>query len=637
MNVKEAMQSALKNYQAGNVREAEDVCKKILEIQADNVHAIHVLSMIYYQLKDYDSAIKYTKKLINLTPNNAQAYYILGHSLQARGQIDQAIVYYQKSLQLNPNFADAYYNLGTIFQDKKQYGDAISCYHKTLLFNPGDIDAYYNLGRVLQEQKEFDKAIACYQKALHFNPNLADAYNNIGTILHEKEQLDEAIIYFKKALELKPHLPGAYNNIGIILQKKEQFDEALSYFRQALKLSPEFYEAYHNMGIILQGKEQYDEAMTCFQKALRFEPNDVEVLMGLGSALCGKEQYDEAITCFQKVLQLDSHNADAHFCMSSLLLLFGDFKQGWKEYEWRWESKDFRKTLRYRKPSDFSQPLWDGSSLEGKSILLFAEQGVGDEIMFASCFQEIIMRAGKCFVECDKRLIPIFARSFPKAILIERFKEADAYSSQLPQTYVVAPIASLPKFLRTDFSTFPQKSYLVPDADKVHSWRNRFKELGEGLKVGISWLGGGIPAIRRKRSIMLEKFEKLFSLSGVQFINLQYGDCKHELEVVKENLGITIYDWEDADPLKDLDDFAAQIFALDLVISVDNATVHMAGALGGSVWTLIPFIPEWRWMLHREDSPWYPTMRLFRQLSPGDWKTVIDKVQGELIKLSGKH
>jgi tetratricopeptide (TPR) repeat protein len=597
MNINNATKSAIENYQAGNLPQVENTCKKILKIDPGNIAAINLLGIIYYQLKNYDSALRYMKKIIALDPNNAQAYYIIGHSMQEKEQPDEAINYYQKALQINPDFADVYYNLGTIFQDKKRNDEAITCYQKALQIDHADVDACYNLGRVLQDKEQFDEAVACYRKALQIDPNLADAHNNIGTILLEKEQFDEAMSYCQKALQIDPNLADAYNNIGIILRSKEQLDEAMSYCNKALELNPGLYKAYHTLGGILQEKARFDEAITCYQKALKLNPGDADVHFGLGSAF----------------MQL------------------GNLKQGWKEYEWRWKTKDFVERSCTREPGNFSQPLWDGSSLKGKTLLIYSEQGVGDEIMFASCFQDVIDQAALCTVECDRRLIPIFSRSLPKAVFVERVKDYDISSSQYPKTDFVIPIGSLPKYVRTDFGSFPQKkSYLIPDAEKVRFWRDRLKTLGEGLKVGLSWRGGMIPKVMRKRSVMLERWIRIFSLSGIHFINLQYGDCAKEIQDVKDKLGVTIHDWEDADPLKDLDNFAAQISALDLVISVDNSTVHMAGALGAPVWVLLPFACDWRWMREFEDTPWYPAMRLFRQGISRNWDEVFDSVCGIL-------
>jgi hypothetical protein len=311
--------------------------------------------------------------------------------------------------------------------------------------------------------------------------------------------------------------------------------------------------------------------------------------------------------------------------LAHALLLSGKFREGWKEYEWRWKVKGM---LFCR---DFSQPVWNGSSLQGKTLFVYDEQGVGDEIMFASCLPEVIAQSNLCVVETDKRLVPLFSRSFPNALVIDLLARNKAYPSELPQADMKTAIGSLPQFLRPDFLSFSkQQTYLIPDTPQVNIWHKRFEVLGEGPKIGISWRGGKSADIRRIRSTVLEQWDKLFSIHDVHFINLQYGDCTQELREAREAFEVIIHDWEDVDPLKDLDWFAAQISALDLVISVDNATVHMAGALGVKVWTLLPFVPDWRWVLNREDSPWYPTMRLFRQPSPGDWESVMVKVANEL-------
>jgi hypothetical protein len=250
---------------------------------------------------------------------------------------------------------------------------------------------------------------------------------------------------------------------------------------------------------------------------------------------------------------------------------------------------------------------------------------------------DVIEQGISCLIECDERLIPLFERSFPKFSAIKRITVDEDYPDEILQSDIKIPIGSLPSLFRKDINSFPdRKSYLIPDNKEVVKWSGRFAELGKGLKIGISWRGGTTPNIIHRRSVTLDKWAELFSLSGIHFINLQYGDCKEELSKAKEKLGISIHDWADSDPLIDLEDFAAQIAALDLVVSVDNSTIHMAGALGVPVWVLLPFICEWRWLLNREDTLWYPTMRLFRQPSPGEWGSVITKARDELLKLLDK-
>ena len=367
-----------------------------------------------------------------------------------------------------------------------------------------------------------------------------------------------------------------------------------------------------------------DEAVSLFQKAIEINPSFADAYCSLAIISEESGMLDEALSYYQKALQINPEDAETHWNMSLALLSIGDFKQGWREYEWRFEVKDF-------KQRSLPIPRWDGSSLEGKNLFIQAEQGIGEEIMFASCLPELTAHTARCIIECDKRLGPIFARSFPKAEVMTHVPSLNDVQEYIAAVDMKTAIGSLPLFLRPDLSSFPQyKAYLIPDTSKVALWRNRFEALGKGLKIGISWRGGGIISEKRLRSTVLDQWDTLLTIPGVHYINLQYGDCTQELAEVKENFGVTIHHWEDADPLKDLDGFAAQVSALDLVISVDNATVHMAGALGIPVWTMLPYACDWRWMRDFEDTPWYKMMRLFRQNSPGDWSRVFEGLASNL-------
>jgi protein O-GlcNAc transferase len=312
MNINNAIKSAFENYQAGNFQEAENICKKIVQVQSDNINAINLLGLIYYQLKNYDSAIHYTKKLISLNPTNFQAYYIIGHSLQEKGEMDEAIAHYQKSLQLNPNLVDAYYNLGTIFQDKKRYDEAISCYQKALQLHPTDVDAYYNLGFVFQEKGLHEEAIASFWKALQLNPTLDEAYGRIGLALQEKGQFDESIRCYKKAVELNPNNLIALYGLGTALTEKGELDSAITYYQKALLINPNHAQVYTNLGIIFQEKGELDSAITYYQKALLIDPNLAQVYTNLGIIFQGKGELDSAITYYQKALLINPKLAEAY-------------------------------------------------------------------------------------------------------------------------------------------------------------------------------------------------------------------------------------------------------------------------------------------------------------------------------------
>ena len=490
-----------------------------------------------------------------------------------------------------------------------------------------DINEAFQLARRHHYAGNLKEAEYIYREILRIQPSNAGAYYELGNVLQDKGWLDDALICYKEAIQLNPMFSESYNDLGNVFRKKGQFDEAIIYYRKAVELVPNFFGSYYNLGEALREKGRLDDAITCYQKAEQLNPSHVATINNLGTALREKGQIERAITHYRKAILLNPDQPDTHSNLAHALLLLGHLGEGWKEYEWRLKQKDFY-------VPNCSGPLKDDLSFKGKWVFVCSEQGVGDKIMFASCLPELIDQANFCTVECDKRLVPLFSRSFPRATFIECVQEGDVFSSAIFNGDIKIPIGSLPRYLRSEFPRFPQhKSYLVPDELKVKEYRNRLKAIGEGLKVGISWRGGPTPEIIRLRSISLMQLAKIFSTSGIHFINLQYGDCTAELIEAREKTEVTIHHWEDVDPLRDLDSFAAQIAALDLVISIDNSTIHMSGALGTPVWVLLPFVPNWRWMLNREDSPWYPTMRLFRQPSPGDWNSVIAKVADNLLKL----
>jgi hypothetical protein len=342
-----------------------------------------------------------------------------------------------------------------------------------------------------------------------------------------------------------------------------------------------------------------------------------------------RKHIDEASAYCQQAISIAPDYAEPHFTMALIKLLTGDFRDGWNEYEWRWKARDAQPWRR-----NFNQPEWNGQPMKDKTLFVYSEQGVGDEIMFASCVPDVMSRTKSCFLECDSRLAPLFARSFTELKIIERRVASIALHGKLPNFDLVIAIGSLPLHFRRHLSDFPHRtSYLAPDHEKVDEWNRKMSSLPAGLRVGISWRGGKDQRERTIRSINLKRWKEILLLKGITFINLQYDASEEEIAIAGENSSVMIYHWKDSDPLQDIEGFAAQIAALDLVISVDNATVHLAGALGVPVWTLLPYSPNWRWMLDREDTPWYSSMRLFRQTAFGDWDTLITSVRRELEKI----
>lgn len=349
----------------------------------------------------------------------------------------------------------------------------------------------------------------------------------------------------------------------------------------------------------------------------------------LGVVLKEHGELEESIQAYQKSIHIQPGVAETHKNLGLImLLLLGDFHQGWKEYEWRLKCSNFSSENR-----NFLQPYWDGIYLNGKSVLIWAEQGIGDEIMFTSILPTLTQMTGKIVIECNPRLVSLFQRSFPQ---IQFFPRESTPNSKLLDKNIdyQIPMDSLGQWLRTNEDSFKEskQTYLTACANKSAKIKKRYQKLAAGrLLVGISWKSAGINQRRALlKSTILEDWASILLQQDCYFINLQYGDVKEELEQFHLQTDLMIYQDVEIDSLGDLDDFAAQISALDLVISTSNTTVHMAGDLGKQVWTLLPYIPGWRWMLEREDTPWYPSMRLFRQNELGTWSRAFDQVRSKL-------
>ena len=657
MDINDKLSLAFKHYQEGNFAQAEKDCLEVLSVEPDNSEILHLLGMTYHFQGNNGAAVDYLIKALHLDAESADIHYDLGNVFHEQGKLREAQLAYEKAIEIEPENAEALSNLGMVFHDLGQRGEAIIHYQKALELAPNNALIHNNIALAYQENDERQKAIAHYGKAIQLEPQYADAYYNMGHIFMGEENLDQAFMYFRKSVEFNPGLTDAYVSMAYILVKKERYseaipllkglsianpesaeihnnlgnalselwnmDEALMHLRRAVELNQYFAEAHNNHGNTLSKMAHFDEAIQHIERAIQLNPRMEEAFLNLGTVYKETGRFREASSCYRKTLLLDPDNPDARFNQALLDLLMGDFRKGWEGYEFRWK-------VRHARERNFTQPLWSRELLTTKNLFIYAEQGLGDEIMFGSCIPEMIRQAELCIIECDERLMPLYERSFPGIRMTKRI-DGDRYPPHLPPAAYCIAAGSLPRYLRQNLESFPgQHSYLIPEMSRVGEWKKRYGELGEGLKIGISWRGGSKPDVIRIRSINLGQWSGLFSVPGVHVINLQHGDCREELKKAEEELGVRIYDWEDADPLKDLDGFAAKIAGLDLVISVDNSTVHLSGALGVPVWVLMPYVCEWRWMLDFEDTPWYDSVRLFRQDKPGEWGEVFEKMKERL-------
>jgi tetratricopeptide (TPR) repeat protein len=468
-------------------------------------------------------------------------------------------------------------------------------------------------GLQFQGQGHINEAISCFQEAIQLNPKLPAAYYALGSLLQQQGGTERAMALYKKILELSPYHSDTYNILGSAFQEKGQIDDAIASYQKAIQFNPNSFLAHNNLGTALKLHGKIDEAINNFQKALELNPGFSEALNNLGNAFRDQGKLDESILCYRKAIQINPQFADAHWNLAFALLLAGRFEEGWKEYEWRWKLKEPKHKL--------SQPLWDGSDITGRSVLLYAEQGLGDVIQFARYASMVADRGAHVIIGCQKEL---------KSLLrgVNGVSDIRAFGDPLPHFDLCCPIMSLPGIFKTFLDTIPSNiPYIQVDALVEKKWRDKLSKDHSKLNVGLAWAGSQGHLNDRNRSCLPDLFLPLARIKDVKLFSVQKDISEKWSDDSLKDLNMIDYTKE----VEDFTDTAGIIMNLDLVISVDTAVVHLAGALGKPVWTLLPYAPDWRWMLDREDSPWYPRMRLFRQPSPGDWKSVIDHVTQELI------
>ena len=620
MNIDKALESADGYYQTGNLGQAESLCREVLRVEPRNVDALLMLGVIYQQTGNYDAAITHLETALQLDHSNAVAHYNLGVSYQGKGQPDKAVSCYQRAIQLDPHLAPAYFNLGAVYQERDEPERAIALYRKALELDPKYVSAYYNLGSVSQERGRLEEAARYYQKALELDANLVDAWNALGIIFQEGGRPDEAIRCYRRAVEIDPSFSDGYYNQGKLLQQQGKIEEAVAYYREAIRLDPGSAAAYNNLGLCLQEAGRSEEALKYFRKAAGIAPKFAEAYYNLALYYQDKNLTVEAIEYYSMAIGQKPDYVDAHWNMACALLLSGNFVQGWREYEWRWKVKGHRGRA-------VPGPLWDGSDSAGRTVLLHAEQGFGDTLQFIRYAPMVARQGARVIVQCPEELLRLLSN-------VEGVAEVVPDTGPLPQFDLHCPLLSLPAVFGTSLENVPAEiPYIIADSRLSQTWSERLASQGPGFKVGLVWAGRAESKRERARSCSFELFSDLSRIGGVTLYSLQKGEGAEQAQSPPGNmkfidLTAEIYDFADT---------AALIANLDLVISIDTAAAHLAGAMGKPVWTLLPFVPDWRWLLGRDDSPWYPTMRLFRQPAPGDWERVMGRVGRELRELVDKR
>jgi tetratricopeptide (TPR) repeat protein len=538
------------------------------------------------------------------------------------GHLTEAERIYRQILAIDAYHADSLHLLGMITYQAGSYEAAVKLIRKAIAINQTEAAYHSNLGTVFQSQGKLEEAAACYERAVILRPDLAEAHYNLGNVLYEQDEWADAAACYERALSLRPDLAEAHYNLGNALQAEDKFNEAVACYERALALNPEKYEARHNLGNALQSQGKLEDAIACYEQVLNIQPGYAKAHYSVGCALHNLGNVDGALARYRLAQALQPDFAEAAFSESLAQLLQGDFSASWRNFEWRWQTKDHRTPMRV-----YPQALWRGEKLAAGRVLIWPEQGVGDEIMFAGLIPDVIRTGNRCVLDCDARLQPLFTRSFPGIDVVSG--DAIAGDSEL-EIAAHLPSGSLPGLFRATNAAFAATTlpYLMADPFERERFHSRYRDANGRRLVGLAWHTNNRKT-GRNRSIDLSLLAPLFARPDIRWVSLQYGD-PDELEKQAAVAGADILIDRSVDQFSDVDRFAAQIAAMDMVVTIDNSTAHLAGALGVPTWVLLPFAPDWRWQQAREDSPWYPTLRLFRQPKRGDWQSVVQRVQREL-------
>ena len=574
------LDQAINHHQSGSLNEAAKAYQLILNTHPRNAYVLFLLGTLFNQQKDYQKSRIVLTQAQEIDPHNAGILTALGISLRRLNLTKEAIVLFQTAIQHQPNFHDAHYNLGNLFKDLGNYQQAKVCYEAAIVIKNDFTHSHINLGFIYEELGSLDLALVSYQHVVQLNPGYVEAYINIGNVLQK--------LYF--------------------------YSEALSVYNQAIQIDKSFYQVWANRGLVLKELNQLNDSLDSFKNALELNPGNTEIINNTSNIFKYLGQLDKAYQMLEQGLNSDPNNPKLHWNLSILYLLQGDFEKGFQEYEWRWKDEEVSIISGKR---DFKEPLWLGDqALSGKTILLYTEQGLGDTIQFGRYVPLFAHLDCKVILEIQAPLLPLFQEVPGIHQLVNR-------GNTLPVFDYQCPLMSLPLAFGTTLETIPPIQPIILNSEKLTQWQSRLGPKNKP-RVGLVWSGGTTHKDDRRRSIQLKDY---------------LGHCTDDFEYFSLQKEVRENDTQDlqnsfirhfADSLHDFADTAALISQMDLVVSVDTSVAHLAASLGKPTLIFIPYAPDWRWMLDRDDSPWYPSVKLYRQTILGDWQPTLQDLFKDL-------
>ena len=619
-----SLSRAIALHQAGNLAEAERLYRLVLAADQDQFDALHYLGMLEAQRGRNEEACRLIGRALQTDKTRPDAFSNHARVLNALGRHQEALESCNQALAISPHRFDVLTHRGNALRILKRLEEALASYDEALRFKPDYAVALINRGNVLYDLARYDRAAASYGKAIALNPRHAEAHMHLGTALRALGRPDEAVGKYRDAIALKPDSAEAHMNLGNLLHETNRPAEAVRCHERALELQPAYAAAHHNLGNALQALNRYSDAIRHYQEALALNPNlpeAHEVHLGIGNALQALDRDDEADRQFDRALALEPDFAAAGYNKCVLHLTLGRLAEGWERYELRWVAGG-KGMIRRAYP----QPSWTGDRVRGQ-LLAWGEQGLGDQILHASMIPDLIARSDSVVLEVEPRLVRLFARSFPDVHVVP-------IATELYGGRVDAQVAmgSLGRHLRPSFEALqpPPKGYLAVDDMRATRLRDRLTQ-DKRLVIGLSWRSHN-PVWGKSKSAQLRDLESLLRLPGCRFIDLQYGDTLEERTGVERETGVTVERLDDIDNTNDIDGLAALIKACDVVVTVSNTTAHLAGAVGVPTWVFVPFgyARLWYWFKYREQSPWYPRVRVKRQADGQSWADLISSTAQEI-------
>jgi tetratricopeptide (TPR) repeat protein len=643
------IEQAKARHFAGRLAEAREGYELVLQMDPGHMEGLYYLGIVALQTREWETAAQLIGRAIAINPQFPDAYCNLGIAFKELKRLEEAIACHDQAIHLKPDFAEAYFNRGHVLRTLQRHAEAIASYENAIRIRPSYAEACFNLGLVRYEAGQFDKAIASFDLALRINPQYTEAYIDRGSALQRLGRFGEAVSSYQKAVTLSPDRALTHNNLGNALQGLHRYEEAIASYdiairinpayadpytnrgnvltlmgrhadaiashQHAIDIKPDFAEAYCNLGNAQQEQRDLVAAVASYDKAIALRPNHALAFVNRGNALQRLNQFDEALASFDHAIRIDAQCAAAHWGKSLIFLLRGDYLRGWPLYEWR---SKVSSTESAHSGMRFSQPLWLGDSpLQNKTVLLHSEQGIGDTLQMGRYIKSVAEMGARVIVEVDRPLVPLFEHMDGIDQLIPR-------GGEVPGFDVHCPMMSLPLAFKTELHTIPSPgAYLSSDIKAVGRWSCR---LGEKRKprIGLTWSGNALHKNDQDRSLPLATL--LRYLPG----EFEYVCLQKELRTMdRECLQASPVRFF-GDDIADFSDTAALCALMDVVISVDTSVAHLAGAMGCPTWILLAYSPDFRWLLNGDRSPWYDSVRLFRQEVRGEWTPVLQAVAKEL-------